>query len=180
VDLRAATRDDEPFIAAMLAEAASWERAPGESPFPLDDLLAIPQIADYVEGWGRAGDAGVIAEEDGVPAGACWLRRFAAEHPGYGFIAEDVPGLGLGVLPAFRRHGVGTALLAATVELAREQGARTVSLSLSERNAAARRLYDRAGFVVIGREGDSLSMRLDLAGSVAPGASSPTPPESKS
>ena len=51
-DLRPATRDDEPFIAAMLAEAASWERALDEPPYPLDDLLAIPEIADYVEDWG--------------------------------------------------------------------------------------------------------------------------------
>jgi ribosomal protein S18 acetylase RimI-like enzyme len=174
--LRAAVAEDGPFIAAMLAEAASWERSPGEPPYPIDGLLAIPQIADYVEGWGRPGDGGVIAVVDGEPAGAGWFRRFTADHPGYGFIAEDVPGLGLGVVPAFRRRGLGTTLLAATVRSARKQGARTVSLSVSERNAGARRLYDRAGFIVIGREGDSLSMRLDLdvgAASEAEGDAAP-------
>jgi ribosomal protein S18 acetylase RimI-like enzyme len=163
VGLRPATRTDEPFIAAMLAEAASWERGPGEPPYPLDDLLAIPEIADYVDGWGRDGDGGVIAETGGAPAGACWFRRFTSEHPGYGFISADVPGLGMGVSPESRGRGLGTALLAATVELAREQGVAALGLSVSERNEVARRLYERAGFAVVGREGGALTMRLDIA-----------------
>jgi ribosomal protein S18 acetylase RimI-like enzyme len=126
----------------MLAEAASWERGSGEPPYPLVDLLGTPRIADYIEGWGRPGDFGVVAEEAGAPAGACWCRRFTSEHPGYGFIAEDVPGLSIGVVPACRGRGVG--------------------LSVSGRNLRARRLYERAGFIVVGTEGDSLTMRLDL------------------
>jgi ribosomal protein S18 acetylase RimI-like enzyme len=149
--LRRATLSDEPLIAAMLAEAASWERAPGESPYPLDDLLAIPEVADYVEGWGRNGDAGIVADVDGAPAGASWYRRFTAEHPGYGFIAADIPGLSIGVDPARQGLGIGRALVAATVELAREQGHKALSLSVSERNLVARKLYERAGFVVVER-----------------------------
>jgi ribosomal protein S18 acetylase RimI-like enzyme len=168
--LRRTTAADAAFLAEMLAEAASWERAPGEPPYPLADLLAIPQIAAYIEDWGRAGDGdgdgdgdgGIVAEIEGRPAGACWFRRFTAERPAYGFLGEDVPGLGLGVAPAHRRRGLGTALLAATIKLACEQGAAALSLSVSERNQAARRLYDQAGFVVVRREGDSLTMRLDL------------------
>ena len=78
-----------------------------------------------------------------------------------------MPGLGIGVSPAFRGRGLGTALLAATVELAREQGVAALGLSVSERNEVARRLYERAGFAVVGREGDGLTMRLDLAESAA-------------
>jgi ribosomal protein S18 acetylase RimI-like enzyme len=162
--LRRATEADTAFIAEMLAEAASWERPSGEPACPLADLLAVPQVADYVEGWGRPGDEGVVAELDGEPAGACWYRRFTAERPGCGFLGEAVPGLGLGVSPAHRRRGLGSALLAATVDLAREQGMGALGLSVSERNATARRLYERARFVVVGREGDSLTMRLDLRG----------------
>jgi ribosomal protein S18 acetylase RimI-like enzyme len=33
---------------------------------------------------------------------------------------------------------------------------------VSERNDVARRLYERAGFAVVGREGDGLTMRLEL------------------
>jgi ribosomal protein S18 acetylase RimI-like enzyme len=161
--LRPAGLGDAPFLIEMLVDAGSWNRPPGEPPPPAAALLAVPQQADYIEGWGRAGDAGVVAEVAGRPAGACWYRRFTAEHPGYGFLGEDVPGLGLGVAPAYRQRGIGTALLVATVDLAREQGIGALSLSVSERNDRARRLYERAGFVVVGREGDSWTMRLDLA-----------------
>lgn len=160
--LRRATPADEPFIAAMLAEAASWEREPGEPPYPLADLLDVPRVADYVEDWGRPGDVGFVAEEDGEPVGACWYRRFTREHPAYGFIAEDVPGLGLGVVPEARGHGIGGALLAAAVAAAREEGHPALGLSVSERNAGARRLYARAGFSVVRREADSVTMRLDV------------------
>lgn len=128
----------------------------------IEDLLGIPQIADYVVGWGRAGDAGTIADVDGHPVGACWYRRFAAEHPGYGFLGVDIPGLGIGVRPDQRRRGIGTRLLAETIVMAREQGHRALSLSVEEANVVARRLYERAGFVAVGREGDALTMRLDL------------------
>jgi ribosomal protein S18 acetylase RimI-like enzyme len=165
--LRRATAGDALFITAMLAEAASWERAPSERPYPLDHLLAISEIADYVRDWGRAGDAGVVAEVDGAPAGACWYRLFTAEHPGYGFIAGDIPGLGIGVDPSWRGQGIGRALLASTVATAREQGHPALGLSVSERNRVARRLYKRVGFVVVRREGDGLTMRLDLAGDEA-------------
>jgi len=161
--LRPATTADRPFLTAMLAEAASWEREPGEPPYALVDLLGVPEVAGYIEGWGRPGDFGVVAEEAGAPAGACWCRRFTPEHPGYDFIAEDVPGLSIGVLPAYQGSGRGRSLLTAVVSEARRQGVRALGLSVSERNLRARRLYERAGFVVAGTEGDSLTMRLDLA-----------------
>lgn len=161
--LRRAHAEDAAFIATMLVEAVSWEREPGEAPYRLDELLATPEIADYVEGWGRRGDSGVVAEEAGGPAGACWYRRFTPEHPGYGFVAEHVPGMAIAVVPAFRKRGLGTALLAATIESARAEGIPALGLSVSQRNVVARRLYERRGFVVVGTQGDALTMRLDLA-----------------
>jgi ribosomal protein S18 acetylase RimI-like enzyme len=160
--LREATPYDEPFLWEMLREAASWARLESEEPYALEDLLAISQMADYVAGWGRAGDAGVVAEVDGQPAGACWFRRFTAEHPGYGFLGEDIPGLGFAVRPDRRRRGIGTRLLEGAIELAREQGHPALSLSVEELNEPAQRLYVRAGFVVVGREGEAFTMRLDL------------------
>jgi len=52
-----------------------------------------------------------------------------------------------------RGRGVGGALLSAAIRHAREmRGVRQVHLSVSERAAAALRLYERAGFVVWGTE----------------------------
>jgi ribosomal protein S18 acetylase RimI-like enzyme len=48
--------------------------------------------------------------------------------------------------PAHRKNGVGRMLLDATLEALKARGAPRVVLSTAERNAAAQRLFDRAGF----------------------------------
>jgi ribosomal protein S18 acetylase RimI-like enzyme len=158
---REATPEDAAFIAAMLAEAATWDRPAGEPAPPVAEILADPGTADYIEGWGRDGDAGIVAKQAGEPVGACWFRSFTTQHPGYGFLGENVPGIGLAVHPEHRGRGIGARLLRETIDLARRRGVTTLSISVAQRNPA-RRLYRRAGFVEVGPEGDSLTMRLDL------------------
>jgi ribosomal protein S18 acetylase RimI-like enzyme len=103
-----------------------------------------------------------VAERGGVAVGACWFRRLSAAHPGHGSLGETVPGISLAVRPAHRRKGIGSSLLGAAIALARKQGAAALSLSVACDNRRARRLYDRAGFVPVEPEGESLTMRLDL------------------
>jgi ribosomal protein S18 acetylase RimI-like enzyme len=55
---------------------------------------------------------------------------------------------GFGVAPAFRRRGVGRALMSALLTSAREAGVRRLSLEVSEHNPTARRLYEWAGLRV--------------------------------
>jgi ribosomal protein S18 acetylase RimI-like enzyme len=52
----------------------------------------------------------------------------------------------LGVAPAFRRRGVGRALVQRGIGLAASDGAATLLVAVDERNLAARRLYARFGF----------------------------------
>ena len=162
IRLRPATPDDDAFLGEMLAEAAAWSRSPDEPPPTLEDLLEWGHTAEYIAGWGRDGDEGVIAEVDGVPAGACWYRRFSADHPCYGFLGPDVPGISLAVRREQRRRGVGQMLLEALIEVARERGVATLSISVEAGNHRARRLYDRAGFVFVAPEEGSFTLRLDL------------------
>jgi ribosomal protein S18 acetylase RimI-like enzyme len=68
---------------------------------------------------------------------------------------------------ARRGQGVGSALLAGCVEQARDLGWRALSLSVEDGNPAARALYERNGFVVVGRSGDSDTMMCDLRGRTA-------------
>ena len=63
---------------------------------------------------------------------------------------------------AWRGHGVGTMLLAALIDAAKSAGLSGLSLSVEDGNLGARRLYERAGFTVCGREGDSDTMVLWL------------------
>jgi len=53
-----------------------------------------------------------------------------------------------GVVPAWRRHGLGRRLMSALVERARAYGLRQLLLEVIEGNTAARRLYEGAGMRV--------------------------------
>jgi len=152
--IREASPSDETFLREMLYHSLYVPE--GSAPFDLG-VLRHPEIAKYVDGWGRPGDLGVIAkdsESDGN-IGAAWMRLFSGSAKGYGFVADDIPELAMAVLPGYRGCGVGTALLKRLLEDARKYEA--VSLSVSIDNPA-RRLYERFGFEPVGTSGSSLTM----------------------
>lgn len=64
------------------------------------------------------------------------------------------------MLPEYRGRGIGTALLAQLIR-AVEGVYENISLSVTEGNPALR-LYQRLGFEVCGREGDSITMKRRL------------------
>jgi ribosomal protein S18 acetylase RimI-like enzyme len=141
----------------MLGWAAGWRSSELDA-----RLLRDPAVAVYIEGWGRPGDAGVVAEdEDGVPLGAAWYRRFTQAEHGHGFVAPEVPELTVAVAPPNRGRGVGTALLEALVERAEAEGAPALSLSVEDDNPALR-LYERLRFERVGRAGTAWTMRRGL------------------
>lgn len=160
--LRPTTAADAPFLREMVREANCWRLAVEARRPPLDEVLADSHVSRYVDGWGRPGDGGAIAEVGDTPVGACWLRLFTAEHHGWGFVRPDVPEISLAVAPAWRRRGLGTRLLAAAIEQARERGFPAVSLSVQPDNPA-RRLYKRAGFHRVTTVDGSWTMVRSLA-----------------
>nr|WP_240518639.1 GNAT family N-acetyltransferase [Leptolyngbya sp. BC1307] len=126
-------------------------------------VKANRDLVQYVHDWGRAGDFGVAAEQDGELVGAAWLRLWSGEDKGYGYLADEIPELAIAVIPEIRGQGVGTALLKQLLALAQTHYP-AVSLSIRMSNPALR-LYQRLGFVavagseVINRVGDtSLTM----------------------
>jgi ribosomal protein S18 acetylase RimI-like enzyme len=155
--IRPATKADEPFLWEMLYQAIYVEE--GTSP-PARDILKQPDIARYVESWGRAGDYGLIAIDESTtrPIGAVWLRLFTVNDAGYGYVAADVPELSMAVFDEYRGRGVGTALLARLLDHAK-MTYQSISLSVSPRNPALH-LYQRFGFrtVEVGRT--SLTLQL--------------------
>ncbi len=150
--LRPATAADRDVLTAMLVLAAGW------AGHPVDPT--VPELVRYVTGWPRAGDLGVVAE-DGEPIGAAWLRVFAPDDPGYGFVRADVPEISMAVAPEYRGRGVGRALLRNLVATAARAGVGAVSLSVERANPAAR-LYRAEGFVVVTRGPDSDTMWKSL------------------
>jgi ribosomal protein S18 acetylase RimI-like enzyme len=150
IEFRPAAAADEPFLAEMLLLAAGWREGAPAAP--------APELERYTRGFGRAGDAGVVAARRGVPVGAAWCRRFDRADAGYGFVSEDVPELAVAVRPEARGAGVGTALL---TRLLAQVGA--ISLNVEPDNPA-QRLYARLGFVVISAEQGLTMLRVDRFG----------------
>lgn len=162
--IRRATAEDGSFLADMLVEAVNW--SPEWKPRSRKRILADPRTAHYIRGWPRATDLGVIAEAAGSPAvgpaGAAWLRFFPAADRGYGFVAEDVPELTIGVAASWRGHGLGRALLRAVADQARAAGISRISLSVERKNYA-QRLYLSEGYrVVDDRDRDADTMVKEL------------------
>jgi ribosomal protein S18 acetylase RimI-like enzyme len=159
---RLSARADPAFLTEMLYEAVNWHDDGSEERPPLDALLADANNARYLPGWGRVGDFALCAlERNDEPVGAVWIRRFTAAEPGYGYVADDIPELAIGVYPEFRRQKVGSLLLGALIARAEREGERALSLSVHRENPA-KRLYARYAFEVVADDGETLTMVRDL------------------
>ncbi|MBU2665371.1 GNAT family N-acetyltransferase [Actinoplanes bogorensis] len=156
--IRDAGPNDLPFLKLIVLEAYNWDGPR----FTLDQILADDHARRYLDGFPGPGDLGVIAMDEARPVGAVWGRALPADRAGYGFVAAEIPELTAGVLPDARGRGIATALLDAVIGVARERGLPALSLSVEDGNSA-RRLYERAGFEVVGRNGGSDTMLLRLS-----------------
>jgi len=167
VGVRDAGPEDAEFLLDMLLEAVNWT---GEERVGRKQLLRDRRLAHYVAGWQREGDLGVIAVDLGgpaglqIPVGAAWLRRFNADAQGYGYVADDIPELSMGVAPAHRGRGIGRGLLRTIASRAQDAGIRAISLSVEKDNPAVA-LYTAAGFRTVAVGDDdrhAQTMLLDL------------------
>ena len=158
IDVRGAGAQDYPFHAEMLAVAADWR--PEARQRSAEAVLRLPEFAHYLEGWPRPGDRGVVAEV-GDPVGAGWFRFLPAEDKGYGYVANDIPEITIGVRLAHRGGGIGTALLQRLVKQAQVEHLPGISLSVEDGNPATR-MYRRAGFVEVDHAEGAATMVLRL------------------
>lgn len=153
--LRPATADDEPFLRRMTYEAAVRPDRPGE---PFDQVLANPRNARFVDGWGRPGDLGVVAEDDGEPVGAAWLRMHAGEEFAPGYRGDPVAQLAIALVVPYRGRGWGRELLEHLLDEAERRGVHEIQLTVGVANVAAVRLYETMGFSVLVTDGRSARM----------------------
>ena len=136
ITIRLATAADEPFLWEMLYQAIY---VPPDGAAIPREIVNQPELGRYVAGWGKANDIGFIAEENGRPIGAAWLRLLAGEGRGYGYVDDQTPELTMAVLPEYRAQGIGTRLLAQLLGAAAGRF-RAVSLSVApERSRSVRK-----------------------------------------
>ena len=159
--LRPLERADLPFLQAMFLNTICWRsEGPRRS---LEAVLADPELSKYVVGWGRRGDAGVVAvSTEGDHLGAAWYRLFSDADHGYGYVSSEIPELGIATTETHRGRGLGTELLRGLIELAKEEGHSALSLSVEEDNVPAVKLYERFGFERVERVDNSWTMLLPL------------------
>ncbi len=162
--IRRAAPADESILWDMLFYAANMAE---EGTASSEAAKSHPYLAEFVEGWGRAGDLGVIAIDSagGTALGAAWLRCLSGAEKRYIAVAEGVPELAIAVAPAAIGQGIGGALLGALLDLARGHYS-AVALSVRASNPA-RHLYERHGFMVVDTimnrvGGQSFVMQVEL------------------
>lgn len=134
---------------------------PPEEVKPPPEIIELPEIAVYIKDFGREGDICLVAEIEGVIAGAVWTRLFTAGAQGYGFIAPEIPELSMSVLEQYRRQGIGTMLLAGMLKKLASKGFRQVSLSVDLANYAYR-MYRKQGCEDYARHDESMTMLRQL------------------
>jgi ribosomal protein S18 acetylase RimI-like enzyme len=156
--LRHATAQDEGFLWEMLGHAS----APDGPPNSPEHLRSVPELARYVDGWGRAGDVGLVAvdDESGEALGAGWYRTFTAAEPGYGFVDEATPEIAIACTAAGRGRGLGHELIDGLLAVAHEAGLARLSLSVRLTNVPAVRVYEDCGFVGVQLEEDGLHLTM--------------------
>ena len=132
-------------------EAAARVRIALAGPEEAETLADVHRAAFGEKGW-SAGDIRRMLSVEGTEA---LLARCDATTACGMIITrmmwEDGEILTLGVRPEFRRLGIGSRLFASAVNGMVMQGVNRVFLEVAETNTAAIRLYEAAGFEVMGR-----------------------------
>ena len=75
---------------------------------PSADIVFTEDFIQYTEAFGTNPlDLGIVAEDNGNPVGAAWVRLMKS----YDYVDNDIPELSISLLPEYRGKGIGTVFL---------------------------------------------------------------------
>ena len=138
IEIRAYQPADAAQLPRFLALAAHEDE--------VQNALANPALVRYIENFGRAGDAAVVAQdENGAIIGFAWARLWTSDDHGFGWVDEATPEMAVALEAEFRGQGTGARLIEALKSQLRAGGAERVSLNVRAHSPAVR-LYGRLGF----------------------------------
>jgi ribosomal-protein-alanine N-acetyltransferase len=141
----------------------------------LRDTARLAQLhgASFHRGWGEGEFEGMMSQRNTL------VHRLKVGSKLVGFIvsrmaADEAEILSIAIAPSHRGRGLSRDLLLTHLGHLAGYGTKTVFLEVEENNQPARRLYDRAGFAIVGRreryyqqpDGEQLNallMRRDLS-----------------
>ena len=126
---RAAANDVDAILDLYEAVAAEGRYIARELPVDRDALRP-----EWVQSVGDRDGAWFVAEVDGEIVGSASIQGRGVAH------------LGMQVARSHRGRGIGSALLEASIEWARQAGAHKVALEVWPHNEAAIALYEKFGF----------------------------------
>jgi ribosomal-protein-alanine N-acetyltransferase len=153
-----------------------WSRGkPVIEPATISDAARLAQLhgASFHRGWGEAEFESMLAERNTLS------HRLRLGRKTIGFAvsrmaADEAEILSIAIAPGYRGRGLSRELLLTHLGHLAGRGVRAIFLEVEENNQPARRLYERAGFAVVGRreryyrqaggeQVNALLMRRDLS-----------------
>jgi ribosomal protein S18 acetylase RimI-like enzyme len=130
-------------LRTCVVELQDFERGL-EPTLPKGEAMADRYLAHMLDRCAGAAGRMFVAEEDGAVVGFVGVLARVVPEPdetqAYAYVSDLV------VLPAYRRRGIGRALLERAEAYARGEGARVLRVGVLAKNEAAARLYRSLGF----------------------------------
>lgn len=145
VSLRARTDDDLDVLFSLAADLDTWEERNPQAPAPLTREQFDARLARATEAGAAEDDVNFVVDVDGTAVGSASLFDVDsfARH------AEA----GISVVREARGRGIGTAAIIQLVEFGFVRlNLRRIHLQAIASNTGALRAYEKAGFVVEGRQ----------------------------
>ena len=139
----------------------------GEGLFVPLGLIHLPRLMEIERGsfstpWSEADFCYLLADRDALGLGLLHRGELIGYALGY-FAGRDFHLASLAVVLPYRNQGWGGQLLGRILRLAAAQGASCCALEVRSANRAARALYHKAGFRIVGRRAAYYSDPPDAA-----------------
>ena len=125
---------------------------------PPRSVISLPELQTYIKDFGLLkDDFALVAEIEKQIVGAVWVRIIND----YGHIDSSTPSLAISLYKDYRKHRIGIAMMKEMLNLLRNHGYKSVSLSVQKANYAAK-MYQKLGFKIVNENKDEWIMICHL------------------
>ena len=139
--IREMKENEYPLLSDFLFESIFIPKGMDKPP---KSIIEQPELQIYIEDFGKADDACMVAEIKDKVVGAVWTRIMND----YGHIDDETPSFAISLYEEYRHLGIGTALMKAMLKLLKGKGYKQASLSVQKANYAVN-MYRKVGFEVV-------------------------------